>query len=106
MAHWDSLAPRSYHSRASGIMTILDWTDRTVRGRIVPVGEPSHAVDETLPPGTFQAVSFDLVLRQRDYFLPGPQALFRSMRSALLRARAAELGGYDVDAIGQVRWVN
>src|SRR5262245_15836291 len=49
---------------------------------------------------------FDLVLRQRDYFLPGPQALFEFMRTAALRERAMEFGGYDVDAIGTVRLVN
>lgn len=49
---------------------------------------------------------FDLVLRQRDYFLPPAQALFGCIRTAALRARAAELGGYDVDAVGTVRHVN
>jgi putative molybdopterin biosynthesis protein len=49
---------------------------------------------------------FDLVLRQRDYFLPGPQALFDFSRSAVLRERAAELGGYDVGVIGDVRHIN
>jgi len=49
---------------------------------------------------------FDLVLRQRDYFLPGPQALFTFLRSSVLRERAAELGGYDPSAIGMVRLVN
>jgi molybdate-binding protein len=49
---------------------------------------------------------FDLVLRQRDYFLPGPQALFEFMRTAALREPAMEFGGYDVDAIGAVRLVN
>src|SRR5262249_59049216 len=39
---------------------------------------------------------FDLALRQRDYFLPGPQALFGFMRTAAFRERAAELGGYDI----------
>ena len=39
---------------------------------------------------------FDLVLRQRDYFLPGPQALFGFVRSAAFARAAAELGGYDV----------
>ena len=48
---------------------------------------------------------FDLVMRQRDYFLPGPQALFAFARSASLRARAAELGGYDVEDVGAVRLV-
>src|SRR5213593_3949768 len=46
---------------------------------------------------------FDLVLRQRDYFLPGPQALFGFMRTAAFRERANELGGYDVGEAGSVR---
>jgi putative molybdopterin biosynthesis protein len=49
---------------------------------------------------------FDLALRQRDYFLPGPQALFGFMRTATFRERAAELGGYDVSDAGLVRLVN
>ena len=49
---------------------------------------------------------FDLVLRQRDYFLPGPQALFGSIRTPALQRRAGELGGYDVTGAGGVRHVN
>jgi excisionase family DNA binding protein len=49
---------------------------------------------------------FDLVLRQRDYFMPGPQALFDFMRASVLRDRAAELGGYEVSDAGAVRLVN
>jgi excisionase family DNA binding protein len=49
---------------------------------------------------------FDLVLRQRDYFMKGPQALFDFMRSSVLRDRATELGGYDVNDAGAVRLVN
>jgi putative molybdopterin biosynthesis protein len=49
---------------------------------------------------------FDLVMRQRDYFMKGPQALFDFMREAVLRDRAAELGGYDVSDAGAVRLVN
>jgi len=49
---------------------------------------------------------FDLVLRQRDYFMKGPQALFGFMRASVLRDRAAELGGYDVSDAGVVRLVN
>jgi putative molybdopterin biosynthesis protein len=49
---------------------------------------------------------FDLVLRQRDYFLPGLQALFKFVRTAALRERAKELAGYDVGDAGNVRWVN
>src|SRR5262249_55230740 len=46
---------------------------------------------------------FDLVLRHRDYFLPGPQALFGLMRTAAFRERANELGGYDIGEAGSVR---
>jgi putative molybdopterin biosynthesis protein len=49
---------------------------------------------------------FDLVLRQRDFFLPGPQALFNFLRSPSLRERANELGGYNIDAVGSVRLLN
>jgi putative molybdopterin biosynthesis protein len=49
---------------------------------------------------------FDLVLRQRDYFLPGPQGLFHVMRSEAFHARADELGGYDTGVVGDVRLVN
>jgi putative molybdopterin biosynthesis protein len=49
---------------------------------------------------------FDLVLRQRDYFMPGPQALFGFLRTAVFRERAAELRGYDVTEAGHVRHVN
>ena len=55
-------------------------------------------------PLTWEA--FDLVLRQRDYFLPGPQALFGFMGSAAFAERATELSGYDVSASGSVRHVN
>jgi putative molybdopterin biosynthesis protein len=49
---------------------------------------------------------FDLVLRQRDYFMPGPQVLFGFLRAAAFRERSAELGGYDVTDSGSVRHVN
>jgi putative molybdopterin biosynthesis protein len=49
---------------------------------------------------------FDLVLRQRDYFLAGPQALFKFVGTAAFRERAKELAGYDVSDSGNVRWVN
>lgn len=49
---------------------------------------------------------FDLALRQRAYFLPGPQALFAFLRGSVFRERATELGGYDLAETGQVRLVN
>jgi len=49
---------------------------------------------------------FDLVLRQREFFLPAAQKLFGFVRSAAFAERAHELGGYDVSETGQVRRVN
>jgi len=49
---------------------------------------------------------FDLVLRQRDYFLPRQQNLFGFMRTGAFSERAAELGGYDVTVAGQIRHVS
>lgn len=45
---------------------------------------------------------FDLVLRRRDYFEPGPQALFRLAQRPEFATRAAALGGYDVAETGTV----
>ncbi len=49
---------------------------------------------------------FDLVLRQRDYFLPGPQALFDFIRTSAFRDHAVELTGFDVGDAGAVRHLN
>jgi excisionase family DNA binding protein len=48
--------------------------------------------------------SFDLVMRQRDYFRPALQALIGLVRSEALAARASELGGYDLAPAGIVRF--
>ncbi|HEY8267787.1 MAG TPA: helix-turn-helix transcriptional regulator [Xanthobacteraceae bacterium] len=45
---------------------------------------------------------FDLVLRRRDYFEPGPQVLFKLARSPEFASRAAALGGYEVADSGTV----
>lgn len=50
--------------------------------------------------------NFDLALRQRDYFRPGPQAFFRFLGSESFRERAAELGGYDITSAGDIRRAN
>ena len=49
---------------------------------------------------------FDLVMRQRDYFLPGLQALARFLRTEAFHARGRELTGYDTAEAGDVRHVN
>jgi putative molybdopterin biosynthesis protein len=49
---------------------------------------------------------FDLVMRQRDYFQPQLQALLKFLQSDQFAARARELGGYDIQSAGSVRFVN
>jgi excisionase family DNA binding protein len=46
---------------------------------------------------------FDLALRRRSYFEPGPQALFALMRTEDFRRQAAAFTGYDVAEAGAVR---
>jgi excisionase family DNA binding protein len=50
--------------------------------------------------------SFDLLMRQRDYFRPSFQSLMRFIRSEALAARAGEMGGFDLSTAGAVRFVN
>ncbi len=49
--------------------------------------------------------TFDLVVWQRAYFEPPLQALWQFCRSRDFADKAAELGGYDITPLGQVRWV-
>ncbi|MDO9525846.1 MAG: substrate-binding domain-containing protein, partial [Gemmobacter sp.] len=48
--------------------------------------------------------SFDLVMNRRDYFEPALQALLQFSRTDAFARRAEHLGGYDISAIGAVRW--
>jgi excisionase family DNA binding protein len=50
--------------------------------------------------------TFDLLMRQRDYFRPPLQALMRFLSSDDLAARAREMGGFDLTTAGTVRFVN
>lgn len=47
---------------------------------------------------------FDLVLQRRDYFEPPFQKLLEFARTDTFRARAGELGGYDVSGLGRVSY--
>jgi putative molybdopterin biosynthesis protein len=49
---------------------------------------------------------FDLVMRQRDYFRPALQALIKFLHADALTARAKEMGGYDLNDAGSVRFVS
>lgn len=47
---------------------------------------------------------FDLVMRQRDFFRPPLQALFKFLHSDVLKQRAREMTGYDMSQAGSVRF--
>lgn len=47
---------------------------------------------------------FDIAMRRRSFFEPPVQRLMAFVRSARFRDRAAALGGYDVSAVGTVRY--
>jgi excisionase family DNA binding protein len=51
-----------------------------------------------------QRERYDLALHRRDYFEPQLQALLAFARTDAFRARAKELGGYDVSGLGAVRY--
>jgi putative molybdopterin biosynthesis protein len=46
---------------------------------------------------------YDLLLRRRDYFEPAVQTLLAFARGAAFRAKAEQMGGYDVSGLGTVR---
>ena len=47
---------------------------------------------------------FDLLMRQRDSYRPPLQTFLDLVATPSFRTRAAELGGLDVERVGQVRW--
>ena len=52
----------------------------------------------------WNAESFDLVMRRRDYFEPAIQSLLAFARTEPFARRAAFLGGYDIAGLGEVRF--
>jgi excisionase family DNA binding protein len=81
---------------------------QAVRSRHADCGIATRAVAQAAGLGFVPLTweRFDLVLRQRSYFLPGPQALFGFIRTAPFAERARELSGYDASEAGDVRFVN
>ncbi|MGR3461854.1 MAG: substrate-binding domain-containing protein [Roseovarius sp.] len=49
---------------------------------------------------------FDLLIDRRAYFTEPVQALVRFMRSEVIAAKAASLGGYETGGMGTVRWLS
>jgi len=81
---------------------------QAVRAGRVDCGVATRSVAQTAGLGFVPLVweRFDLALRQRDYFLPGLQALFKFLRTEAFHARGRELTGYDTAEAGDVRLVN
>lgn len=76
-----------------------------VRGGAADWGLATRAVAATYGLGFVPLAweRFDLALRRRTYFEPGPQALFRFFAGPEPARQAETLGGYDLGDIGRVR---
>lgn len=92
--------------RAAGEYTTGSDLAQAVRSGRADCGVASRAVAEAAGLDFLPLIweRFDLVLRQRDYFRAGPQALFDFIRTEAFRERACELGGYDATGTGAVRF--
>lgn len=99
--------PQSLVMTKPDCVTGADIADRIRRGQ-ADCGVATRSVALAAGMGFVPLIweRFDLVLRQRDYFLTGPSALFGFVRSDRFRQRAAELGGYDLSVFGEIRLVN
>ncbi len=75
-----------------------------IRAGEIDCGLATRAVAEAHGLGFFPLVweRFDLAMRRRTYFEPGPQAVFDVMRSPDFARRAAAFGGYDVTEAGRI----
>jgi hypothetical protein len=59
---WKTLMPVSYRSHAAEGEMILDWSDRTITGRLAFTGQTPIEVNEPSA-GSYNSASFDLILR-------------------------------------------
>lgn len=76
-----------------------------IRSGDIDCGVATRSVAATLGLGFVPLAweRFDLALRRRGYFEPGPQALFALMRTAEFARQAEVLSGYDTAESGRVR---
>jgi putative molybdopterin biosynthesis protein len=77
-----------------------------IRAQAVDCGIATRAVAEANGLGFIPLAweSFDLVMRRRTYFEPGPQAFFAFLRSPEFRDHAKRMGGLDISTSGEVRF--
>ncbi|QCI64225.1 helix-turn-helix transcriptional regulator [Phreatobacter stygius] len=99
-----SVPPESLNSAAAPYPTGVDLA-LAIRSGEADCGIATSAVAATHGLGFLPVVweRFDLVLRRRSYFEPGPQKLLAFLRRPDFVRRAADFGGYDVSEAGQVR---
>ena len=96
----------SLRSASGPYPTGLDLA-QALKANDIDCGVATRAVATNLGLG-FVALAweaFDLALRQRTYFMPGPQRLFALMRDQRFARQAALFGGYDVTDTGMVSFV-
>lgn len=100
----------------AGLADSVAWTDAVARteteaATMVAQGEADAApgleasarpFGLNFLPLTLEA--FDLAVDRRAWFEPPLQKLFAFARTAAFAAKAAALGGYDLDDLGAVRW--
>lgn len=90
---------------APGVFATGSDLAQAIRAGDVDCGVATRAVADALGLG-FAPLAwerFDLVMRRRTYFEPGPQALFALMRMPEFARQAQALAGYDVGDAGAVR---
>ena len=80
---------------------------QAIRAGRADIGVATRAVADTAGLGFVSIVwePFDLAMRQRDYFRQSLQLLLKFLHSDELKARAQEMGGYDLSETGKVRFV-
>jgi putative molybdopterin biosynthesis protein len=79
---------------------------QAIRAGVADVGVATQSIAEAADLGFVPLATehFDLLMRQRDSYRAPLQTFLSLLHSPAFAARAAELGGLDVSAAGQVRW--
>lgn len=75
-------------------------------GAEAALGLASVAREYRLPFTPLMTEHYDLLIDRRSYFTPEVQTLLSFTKSSAFADRAASLAGYDVSALGVVRWLS
>lgn len=104
LLHAETIAPQDLTSAPEPLATGDDLAFAIKAGE-VDCGVATRAVAEAKGLAFLPLAweRFDLALRRRTYFEPGPQALLKVIGADEFRRHAETLGGYDVQDAGSVR---